>query len=94
MLIFDQLLPHCCRRRLIVVAVVGILLLLLVSWLRRLVVEVVVVGVSSASLFLRCRQRCPFLWLRLSASAPCRQQRLVVVVGGGVAALSEKLSLY
>ena len=64
------------------------------SWLPfrhwRLVFEVVVVGVSSLSLFCRCRQRCPFLWLCPSAAAPSRRcnfcwvsycrRRLVVVV--------------
>ena len=86
--------PHRLCWRLVTVCVVGVLSLLSASRLRRLVVEVVGVGVSLLLLLRRCRQRRPFLWLCLSASAPRRWRRLVVVAEGGVSAFSEKLSLY
>ena len=84
MLIFYQLLSHFRRRRLVVIVVVGVLSSLLESRLWRLVVGVVVVGVSSLALFFRCRQQCNFLCLRPSASAPCHRRSLVVVIKGGV----------
>ena len=78
MLIFYQLLPHCRRWRTVIVVVVGILSSLLVSRLWRLIVEIVIFGVSSSSLFCNCCQRRLFLCLRLSASAPRRHCRRLV----------------
>ena len=94
MLIFYQLLTHCCRWRLIFVAIVGVSSSLLAFRLRRLVVEVVVIVVSLLLLFCRCRQQRPFLWLRSLACAPRCLRRLVVVVVVGVASFYEKLIIY
>ena len=83
MLIFYQLLPYCYRRRLVVFVIVGVLLSFLASCLWCFVVEVGGGSVLSLSLFCHCRQRCPFLWLHLSAYAPRRRRRLVIGSGGG-----------
>ena len=75
------------------------------GWLRRLVVKVVGVGVSSFSLFCRCQQWRPFLWLCLSGSATrrcCRRRWVsylwrclaVVVVVVFLLSLSSSLVLF
>ena len=77
MLIFYQLLTNFCRRHLVFVVVVGVSSSLLASRLLQLVAKV---GILPSLLYCRCHLQCPLLWLRPSASAPCRCQRLIVVV--------------
>ena len=57
-----------------------------------IVSKVVIVGISSSSLFRCCWQRCPFLWLIPSASTTCRLRRLVLVVVGGVTPIKTNIS--
>ena len=92
MLIFYQLFPHCRRRRLGVVIIVGVSSSFLASKFWRLVVEVVVIGVSSLLMFFRCCKRCPFLWLSLSVSATHRRRRLIVFIGDGVTSIETNIS--
>ena len=92
MLISYQLFPHCRRCCLIVVFLVSVLSLLLASWIWRLVVKVVGVGVLLSLLFRRCWQRCPLIWLHPSDSAPRFCRSLVVVIFGGVTSMKNNAS--